>query len=841
MKNENIKSTSKYEVLAPAGSYECMVAAFNAGADAVYLAGNLFGARASANNFTKEELLDALEYAHIRNKKIFLTVNTLLKNEQIYNQLYNYIEPLYNAGLDAVIVQDFGVMEFIKEHFPKIDIHASTQMTVTGPEFAKKLKNIGISRIVPARELSLTEIKDIYEATKLEIECFVHGALCYCYSGMCLLSSIIGGRSGNRGRCAQPCRLPYEVIFQNKTIAGEYPLSPADLCTLNIIPDILDAGVYSLKIEGRMKKPEYVAIVTSMYRKYVDMYETKGRNGYKVDDKDINMLKDIYNRGEFTEGYYKKHNGPEIMSVKRPNHMGTKAAHILDYNKKKHEITAKAYEDLFENDVLEIFLTDGETISVKPLNAKKDKTFTTHILEKYSDKTAKKIEKYIHSTADKNNKQLKPFIMRTRNNMLISKIENEFILNDTIGKINIGGTVVVCKDMPVVLDVWHKETYVHMEGSVPQIASNRPVTEEDIVKQIKKTGATEFKFDSDDLTVTVEDGLFINIKELNQLRRDALIELKNQIKLNCNAVYKDRINIDSSDNINNSNESLNGILPSTQIKDHLNQHISTFSSCKTSVYVSTKEQFNVAVKSDHDIIAFEMDICPLNDKHDTISVWNYLADLAHEHKKEVFMCLPYIFRIQGKNYFTEYMDYFMENKLDGYVFRNMEEVSWFESKSIERKKMIVDNTIYGFNDKALRFIAKYDPYLITASFEMNMRELNSINCDRMEICVYGYIPVMISAGCIKKTYHNCDFKEDSTILKDRMGNNFISKNHCSFCYNIIYNSKPLKLTDICQQLNNNFVCKKYMFTTESGLETKRILDGQLDMDFTRGHFKRGVD
>ena len=834
MSSINNKYKSKYEVLAPAGSYTCMVAAFNAGADAVYLAGNQFGARASANNFNDEELLAAIEYAHIRGKKIFLTVNTLLKNEQIYKQLFSYIEPLYKAGLDAVIVQDFGVMEFIRNHFPKLDIHASTQMTVTGPEFAKKLKDNGVSRIVPARELSLEEIKKIYNATGVEIECFVHGALCYCYSGMCLLSSVIGGRSGNRGRCAQPCRLPYDISFNDNkdkninkkhVICGKYPLSPADLCTLHIIPDILEAGVYSLKIEGRMKKPEYVAIVTAMYRKYVDMYEMNGRTGYKVDNNDINMLKDIYNRGEFTDGYYKRHNGSSIMSVKRPNHMGTKAAVIQSINPNKREITAKACEDINDNDVLEIFLSNGETLSVKAVKTQKNRMFTTKLLTGAFNKS---IENLLKSSQ---------YIMRTRNNELISKIDNEYISNETIGKIKIGGAITVCSDTPVTFDVWCDDVYVHMEGAVPQTASNRPVSAEDIAKQINKTGATDFVFDSDELTISVDDNLFINIKELNQLRRDVLDELRHKLKDKISVKYGDRAPIKSE------NEVLSNSFEISSINNKTNNNINNTK--LTSVYVSTKEQFDVALNSNQDILAFEIDICSnkeLNNSGiDVKEVWRELIELAHKHNKQIFMSLPYVFRSHGKTYMEKNMEFFKENNLDGYVFRNMEEISWFETNDVDKKKIIFDNTVYGFNNMALNYMMKYNPYLITASFELNMRELKDLQCDRLEMSVYGYMPVMVSAGCIKKTYDRCNGIEESTILKDRLGNEFICNNHCSFCYNIIYNSRPLKLADLVDDLSDNFICHKYLFTTESGFETKKILEGQMEMEFTRGHYKRGVE
>lgn len=296
---------NKFEILAPAGSYETFLAVLQAGADAVYFGGEMFGARAYAGNLSQEEILQAIDYAHIHNKRAYLTVNTLLKNNEIFGRLYEYIAPLYEAGLDGVIVQDYGVMKFIHDNFPLMEIHASTQMTITDGRYTDFLKKYNVTRIVPAREMSLEDIKKIRKYTDMEIECFVHGALCYSYSGLCFMSSFIGGRSGNRGRCAQPCRLEY----CNKNL-----LSLKDLCTLDILPDILESGVFSLKIEGRMKSPVYAAGVTSIYRKYVDMYIEKGRKGYIVSQTDKDKLLMLFDRGGMTNGYYVMHNGPEMIA-----------------------------------------------------------------------------------------------------------------------------------------------------------------------------------------------------------------------------------------------------------------------------------------------------------------------------------------------------------------------------------------------------------------------------------------------------------------------------------------------------------------------------------------------
>lgn len=306
------------EILAPAGSYESMTAAFNAGADAAYIGGSRFGARAFADNLGEDQMLRAIDYAHLHGRRLYMTVNTLMKDAEM-EELYGYLLPYWRAGLDAVIVQDLGVFSFVKKYFPGLPVHASTQMTVTGAEGALLLASMGAERVVTARELSLSEIARIHRESDVEIESFVHGALCYCYSGQCLLSSVIGGRSGNRGRCAQPCRLPYEVRQDGKTINRRderYVMSLKDLCTLDILPDILEAGVCSLKIEGRMKSPRYTAGVVSIYRKYVDQYLQNDRRGYRVDPADRRMLLDLFDRGGFTEGYYREHNGRDMVALK---------------------------------------------------------------------------------------------------------------------------------------------------------------------------------------------------------------------------------------------------------------------------------------------------------------------------------------------------------------------------------------------------------------------------------------------------------------------------------------------------------------------------------------------
>ncbi|MCR4598195.1 MAG: U32 family peptidase [Acetatifactor sp.] len=336
------------ELLAPAGSPESFYGAISAGADAVYLAGTQYGARAYADNFPEEELLKALRYAHLFHKKVYMTVNTLTKEQEL-EALPAFLKPYVEEGLDGVIVQDFGVLSRLGEVFPRLPLHASTQMSITGAYGANLLKELGVTRIVPARELSLFEVKKLKEESGLEIECFIHGAMCYCYSGQCLFSSMLGGRSGNRGRCAQPCRLPYRVSIGGKTTKEAYPLSLKDMCTIENIPELIEAGIDSFKIEGRMKKPEYAAGVTAYYRKYIDAYYEGRMKAPSA--KDLKDLSNLYIRSERTNGYYHRQNGQDMITLQSPAYQASDE-HLLSQIHEKYLSTKKALPIHMEAELL---------------------------------------------------------------------------------------------------------------------------------------------------------------------------------------------------------------------------------------------------------------------------------------------------------------------------------------------------------------------------------------------------------------------------------------------------------------------------------------------------------
>lgn len=499
------KRKTQVEVLAPAGSLDIMKAVVAAGADAIYLGGNMFGARAFANNFNDEELICAIEYAHLFGRKVYLTVNTLLKSREIENSLIEYLIPFYEAGLDAVIVQDMGVFNLIRKHFPDMDIHASTQMTQTGVYGSRLLKELGATRIVTSREMNLQEIKQLHERLDVEIESFVHGALCYCYSGQCLLSSFNGGRSGNRGRCAQPCRMPYDVYDNGEKINNRnnsYALSPKDMCALQILPDVIESGVYSLKIEGRMKNVTYAAMVTHIYRKYVDMYLERGRKGFKVDKKDIEELSDIYNRGAFTTGYYDSVKGKKMMSLGRPNHMGTECLKVV--SNKAGRITFKALKNVNRGDVFEI---DKEHSFESGADVAAGQTLVVNLPKKYP-----------------------LYEGRIVNRMNNAKIK-AYVADNYVGitpKLHVDMRFVVRKNENISLTVMYDGIEKTCTGEIVTEAQSRPASEEELVKNLKKTGDTCFVVE--DAEVQLDDGVFVPVGWIKELRRNVLEQLETHLK-----------------------------------------------------------------------------------------------------------------------------------------------------------------------------------------------------------------------------------------------------------------------------------------------------------------------
>lgn len=746
------------ELLAPAGSLKTLKAVIHAGADAVYLGGSMFGARAYANNFNEEELLEAIRFGHIHGRKIILAVNTLLKEYEL-GQLYDYLHPYYEAGLDAVIVQDMGVMEFIKTHFPNLPIHTSTQMTITNVEGARLLKEQGVERVVTAREMSLEEIQRIHDEVGVELESFIHGALCYCYSGQCLFSSIIGGRSGNRGRCAQPCRLSYEVLQGEKSLTGHHAtpiLSLKDMCTLPFLYELADHGVYSFKIEGRMKTPEYAAGVVSIYRKYMDSYLDGSR--IPVEKKDIRALLELGNRGGFTNGYYYHHNDSDMLSGESASH--NKSEGVLQDN----------------------------------------------IRREYVDTELKE------------------------------KIKGKLILN---------------KECPAKIEVQYGKIKVSYQGDMVLVAQNRPLTEEVVTEKITKTGNTPFVFEN--LEVTMDDDIFMPVNQLNQLRRGALEALEEALLKPYERTLPELVETSSAET---DRQTTGNAIKEKQISGQsLSQtsgQQSAGSSTEVRVLIEDAEQLPAVLKADFvDTVYLD---CMLYTRENLIRKLSEDIDRVHASDKKAFYVFPFIFRQQTSLFYEKIMPELKKLPLDGIMVRSLDEIAFIKEWGNENWQMVSDSNLYTYSNEAAEYFYRLGMIQDTIPVELNRKEILKRENSRSEMIIYGRLPLMITAQCIHKNTLGCMHQHKVLNLKDRYSVHFPVKNFCSECYNVIFNSLPVCL------FKEDVTVKKIApaavrlsFTTETEEETEQILTiygdiyknggilGQMPMECTNGHFKRGVE
>ena len=488
----------KPELLSPAGNMKCLKAAIQAGCDAVYIGGKHFGARNYAGNFTDEEIIEAINYSHLYGVKVYVTVNTLIYDSEV-NSFLNYIDFLHKNSVDAVIMQDLGMIDLVHKTYPNLEIHASTQAHIHNLEGVKLCEEMGLKRVVLARETPINLIKEIKENSNIELEIFIHGALCISYSGQCLMSSLIGGRSGNRGTCAQCCRQPYDLIVNNKKInKDKYLLSTKDLNTLENIDKLIDIGVDSLKIEGRMKREEYVYLVTSIYRRAIDSYvETKKVN---ITESDIKQLKKIFNR-EFTKGFIFNEDNNSFTNPYRPNHMGIEIGKVVSV--KNNLITIELIDELNIGDGIRII-------------DKKDIGFN---VEKIISKNKNRVVLYCKDKINVGSK-----VVKTTDKEQLQNINN--LINSNKRKVLINGRLKLKVGNKAYLEISDNKNKVIIEGNIVENSINSPISKERIEEQITKLGSTVYKFNN--LEIDMDDNIFISIKELNELRRRATEELNNK-------------------------------------------------------------------------------------------------------------------------------------------------------------------------------------------------------------------------------------------------------------------------------------------------------------------------
>ena len=526
------------ELLAPVGNFECLKAAVQNGADAVYFGGSMFSARAFAENFDNNTLKDAIKYAKLRGVKTNLTLNTLLKDDEL-EDAFNLAKQAYEYGIDAIIVQDLGLADLLIKNFPDLPIHASTQMSIHNLEGVLKLQDLGFKRVVLSRELSLDEIDYICKNSKIEIECFIHGALCISYSGQCLFSSMVGGRSGNRGKCAQSCRLPYELLENSKKIDNGYLLSTRDLCGLQFLPNLISSGVTSFKIEGRMKSSEYVATVTRIYRKYINLANNCLQSGnledYTIDSQDEKELMQVFNRGNFSNGHLENDANKNLIYKEKPNNMGIFLGIVQKYNPTKGHITVKLNETIEVGDTVSLQNETG-TYTISELLQKNKNIKETHVGDivtigrmKGNIKSGDKIYKL--------------------SSKKLSKLAKESFSKEN-RKIMLNAFVTIKKDMPISIEISsdsqspeiYKDMHIKytLTDIIPVVAQKHPLEIESVLLQISKTSNTPYQFKN--IEVDLDDNLFLpKISMLNELRRIALEKVEefayNNITRNSNAVY----------------------------------------------------------------------------------------------------------------------------------------------------------------------------------------------------------------------------------------------------------------------------------------------------------------
>lgn len=799
------------ELLAPVGSFEALKAAVQNGANAVYLGGKDFGARASANNFDRDELKEAVKYAHIRGVQVFVTTNTLRKENEIEDFL-EYAKFLYDIDVDAIILQDIGMARLIKRELPDFELHASTQMVAHSLEDVKYLESVGFDRVVLAREVTVEEIKYICDNCKADIEVFVHGALCVCYSGQCLMSSMIGNRSGNRGRCAQPCRQRYELIdvYTGEVVNsnGDYLLSPRDLNAIEEIDKVIDAGVHSLKIEGRMKRPEYVATVIDGYRKTIDEY--LATNKLNVSDETINDLYTIFNR-KFTKGLLLGDVGKDMMNSQLPNNQGLYVGTVVDYNKKAKRLKIKLANTLKKGDGINL---GGGTIGRIIKNGNIETIG-------YKGET---IELDFVGEARKGQ-----IVFKTSDSELMDRVQATFTQDKEFVKNIIDAKITIKLGQKPILTLKDRHSNeATIEGDkIVEEAMKVALSKEKVETQLRKLGNTPYELDL--LEIELDDNVSLPISLLNQMRRDC-IELLN----------KERISIK---NRKYKNKTIK--YKPVQYNRNKQQEIS--------VKVKNLEQLESALECGLDRIYYE----------DTNTIDKAMS-LAMKYNKKVIYSAPRIIRNKEYNHLAKANNAGVESVQVG----NYGSIDYFKDK-----KLNIDYYLNAFNSETINYYKEIGADTLCISQELNINEIKEtikytdIN---IESVVYGYTPLMITEYCpmgvivrdCKKDKRVAKCKESIYALRNSKGDEFrVSQD--IFCRSTIYNSNVTCMLDNLYELHEIGInVLRLDFTLEDKETVKEVIEAYqevLSNDYklgtkatklynkldekgtTAGHYYKGVE
>ncbi len=799
------------ELLAPVGSFEALKAAVQNGANAVYLGGKDFSARASANNFDRNELKEAVRYAHIRGVQVFVTANTLIKQNEV-SDFVEYAKFLYDIDVDAIILQDVGMARLLKRLLPDFELHASTQMVAHSLEDVRYLESVGFDRVVLAREVTVEEIKYICDNCKADIEVFVHGALCVCYSGQCLMSSMLGNRSGNRGRCAQPCRQKYELIdvHTGEVINnnGDYLLSQRDLSTIEEIDKIMDAGVHSLKIEGRMKKPEYVATVIGSYNDAIKQYQTS--NQLKISDETINDLHVIFNR-KFTKGLILGEVGKDVMNSEIPNNQGLYIGKVLDYNKRAKRLKMVLENTLKKGDGINLgggtigrIIKNGEITTIG---------YKGDLIELDFIGEAKRGQ----------------VVFKTSDSELIDRVQSTFKQDKELIKNDIDASISIKLGKKPVL------TLSDTKGNTATITGDKVVEEamkvalgkEKIETQIQKLGNTPYLLRN--IEIDLDDNVSLPISILNQMRRDC-IELLDEERVKIkNRNYKNKFIKYSPEKVSRSTKE--GI----------------------SVKVKNLEQLEAALECGIDKIYYE----------DVVSLEEALS-MAHKYNVKLSYSTPRIIR---------YKEYGQLSKANKTGVESVQVGSWGPIDYFKGKDLNIDYYLNAFNSETINYFKEIGASNLCLSQELNLCEIKETlkyTDLETEAIVYGYAPLMITEYCpmgvivrdCKKDKRVAKCKESTYALKDLKNEQFrVSQD--IFCRSTIYNSKVTCVLDNLEELSEIGInLFRLDFTLEDGKTVKEVIDAYkevLNNDYrlgskatnlynklekigiTSGHYYKGVE
>lgn len=889
------------ELLAPAGSREALVAAVESGADAVYLAGNMFGARAYADNFDEEGMREAIRFAHLRGVHVHVTVNTIMDSREL-PELKKYLRFLYEAGADAVLVQDLGAARLVRETVPELPMHASTQMTVHNLDGVRALEALGFSRVVLSREVTLEAVRHICSQAKAEIEVFVHGALCVCYSGQCLMSSMIGGRSGNRGRCAQPCRLPYTLVDEKDNdllgdSAGKYLLSPRDMNTINLLPELLAAGVTSLKIEGRMKRPEYVAVAVGCYRRAVDSYLS---GDFAVPEEDSRALAQIFNR-DFTTAYLEKKQGRNMMSDKRPNNRGLMLGRVQEYHPLTEDsglAVLRLSDGISAGDQVDFWVKVGGRVTATV----QDMQLVTGIRSKNTPKNARKnISKDDKKKQDRNQaknlaknvsslnmQNLLPVEKAAAGDVVALTVKGRVFPGDRVFKVydgklmesakamystgapvrsfGVGAVVRAAAGQPLVLTLTDEDGHTAEAETefIGQEAMKRPLTEETLMKQIGRLGTSIFTLT--ELKAEISGNVMVPVSELNEVRRKCVEQLEN-MRLADFQAEADRARAEASAAVRAGLANFYSVIEKTAP-----ENIRSRNRGETGITVVADDlaKLSAALDGGADRIVFGGE----NYRHEavTLPMHEMAVKLAKAAGAEVVFNTPRIIRDGELPAFHRWLESIGELGAAGISVHNIG--SLYAARQLTDLPVEADFSLISYNIEALRHLAELGVSRAVLSPELNMAQLSELagrSPMPVECLVEGNLELMVSEYCCTGSFLGgldrgscgapCVTSDKSFFLKDRKDIKFPLVMD-QYCHMHLLNSSRLSMLPHAMKframgisslrLDGRYMdegqlrktvrnYRRYMAypaeLTEAEKKAVQLLEGE---NITRGHYFRGV-